>query len=130
MVLTLSIVTLFSCGPSAREEAATAYVKQMESLFAENKAITREFINVALGLKKKDLETHEVAIRFTDRVVPRAAELAKKVDDIQPGTEALRSTRRLSVRGRFGQRPMPRRPRHGMTVSCSPSRGPNTTTSR
>jgi len=89
MVLTLSILTLFSCGPSAREQAATTYVKQMEGLFAENKTITREFINVALGLKKKDLETHEVAIRFADRVVPRAAELAKKVDDIQPGTEAL-----------------------------------------
>ena len=89
MVLTLSIVTLIGCGPSAREQAATAYVQQMEGLFAENKAITREFINVALGLKKKDLETHEVAIRFADRVVPRAAELAQKVDDVQPGTEAL-----------------------------------------
>ena len=89
MVLTLSIVTLIGCGPSAREEAAMAYVQQMEGLFAENKAITREFINVALGLKKKDLETHEVAIRFADRVVPRAAELAQKVDDVQPGTEAL-----------------------------------------
>ena len=45
--LTLSIVTLIGCGPSAREQAATAYVQQMEGLFAENKAITREFINVA-----------------------------------------------------------------------------------
>ena len=89
MVLTLSILTLFSCGPSAREQAATTYVKQMEGLFAENTTLTREFINVALGLKKKDLETQEVAIRFADRVVPRAAELAKKVDDIHPGTEAL-----------------------------------------
>ena len=89
MVLTLSILTLFSCGPSAREQAATAYVEQMDALFSENKAITRELINVALGLKKKELETHEVAHRFEDRVVPRAIELARKVDDIQPGTEAL-----------------------------------------
>lgn len=89
MVITLSILSLIACGPSAREQAATAYVQQMEALFAENKTITREFINVALGLKKKDLETHEVAERFAERVVPRAAELAQKVDAIQPGTESL-----------------------------------------
>jgi len=89
MFIALSIFTLSSCGPDAREKAAVAYTTEMQALFVENKFITSEFLDVATGLKKKELLAHDVAERFQSRILPRAVRLASEVDAIQPGSEAL-----------------------------------------
>ena len=48
-----------------------------------------EFLHVAVDIKKEAIDTHGVAKRFTERVVPRAVQLATKVEAIEAGTENL-----------------------------------------
>jgi len=89
MVLAYIILALAACGPDSREKAATAYAVEMQELLDENKAIGREFLDVAGKIKKGSLDTHSVAKRFGERIVPRAVKLAKKVEAIDPGTDNL-----------------------------------------
>jgi len=89
MVLPYIILALLGCGPNSQERAAIAYATEMQALLDENKAIGREFLDVAASIKKDSLDTHGVAKRFTERIVPRAVDLSKKVEQIEPGTESL-----------------------------------------
>ena len=89
MVQPYIILAFLACGPNSRERAATAYAAEMQLLLDENKAIGREFLDVASSIKKGKLDTHGVAKRFTERVVPRAVDLAKKVEEIEAGTDNL-----------------------------------------
>ena len=89
MVRTLPLLALIGCGLGASETAAVTYTAEMQALFEENKAINREFLDVAASIKKGTMDVHGVASRFGTRVVPRAAALAEKVDALQPGTAAL-----------------------------------------
>ncbi len=89
MVLPYIILALLGCGPNSQERAAIAYATDMQALLDENKAIGREFLDVAASIKKDSLDTHGVAKRFTERIVPRAVDLSRKVEEIEPGTESL-----------------------------------------
>ncbi len=84
-----TLLTLTACGPTGREADARAYAREMQGLFVENKAIGREFLDVAALVKKQEVTTNELADRFAKRVVPRASELATKVDAIDPGRSGL-----------------------------------------
>ena len=83
------LMTLTACGPPDREVDAKAYAKEMQGLFVENKAIGREFLDVAALVKKQEVTTNELADRFAKRVVPRATQLAEKVDAVDPGRSGL-----------------------------------------
>ena len=89
MVQLLLISQLLGCGPDARETASRAYAEEMQSLWGENQAIGREFMDVAAKLKKKDIDPHEIAERFDMRVVPRARTLAEKVGAVTTEAKTL-----------------------------------------
>ena len=89
MFLLSIIFALSACGPSGRESDAKAYAVSMQAMFVENKAISREFLDVAGMLKRADVNALGVAERFDDRVVPRAQKLATKVEKIEPGRSGL-----------------------------------------
>ena len=89
MFLFTSFLALAACGEHGRSADAKAYAAEMQTLFVENKAISREFLDVAALVKKQELTPNEVADRFKDRVVPRAQSLAEKVDAVDPGSSGL-----------------------------------------
>lgn len=85
----LTIFALTACGPNEREADTKAYATAMQAMFVENKAINREFLDVAGMLKKSEINATGVAKRFDDRVVPRAQELAADVEKVAPGKSGL-----------------------------------------
>ena len=85
----LLLSQLIACGPDARETASRAYAEQMQSLWSENHAIGREFMDVAAKIKKEEIKALEITQRFEDRVVPRARALADKANAIETGTASL-----------------------------------------
>jgi hypothetical protein len=85
----LTIFALSACGPSERESDAKAYAVAMQAMFRENKAISREFLDVAGMLKKSEINAIGVAERFDERVVPRARKLAAEVKEVAPGNSGL-----------------------------------------
>ncbi len=85
----LTFFTLSACGPSERESDAKAYAVAMQAMFEENKAISREFLDVAGLLKKSEVNALGVADRFDERVLPRAQKLANNVEDVTPGKSGL-----------------------------------------
>ena len=89
MFLVASFLAFSACGSFSKGSDAQAYAQEMQSLFVENKAIGREFFDVTVLVKKQELNTPEIAARFAERVVPRAADLAEKVDAVEPGTSGL-----------------------------------------
>jgi hypothetical protein len=89
MVRSLLISALIACGPSAGETAAINYAAEMQSLFEENKAINRAFLDVAAKLKRGRMDVHAVAKRFDSQVVPRAVALSERVVTVSPKTDTL-----------------------------------------
>ena len=89
MLLLPPLLALLACGQMGQDSDAKAYTAAMQRLFDENNAISREFLDVAVLVKKQDLAAHEIAARFSERVVPRATALAQKVDAIDPGSSGL-----------------------------------------
>ena len=89
MLLLPPLLALLACGQMGQDSDAKAYAAAMQRLFDENNAISREFLDVAVLVKKQDLAAHEIAARFSERVVPRATALAQKVDAIDPGSSGL-----------------------------------------
>ena len=89
MFLVASLLALLSCDSLSEGTDAQAYATEMQALLVENNAIRREFFDVTVLVKKHELNTPEIANRFADRVVPRAAALAEKVDAIQAKTSGL-----------------------------------------
>jgi len=85
----LTIFALSACGPSERESDAKAYAVAMQTMFGENKAISREFLDVAGLLKKSEVNALGVAKRFDERVLPRAQKLAAQVERVAPGNSGL-----------------------------------------
>jgi len=85
----LIIFALSACGPSDRESEAKAYASAMQAMFGENKAISREFLDVAGLVKKSEINAVGVAERVDERGVPRAQKLATKVEEIAPGKSGL-----------------------------------------
>ena len=61
----------------------------MQAMFVENKAISREFLDVAGMLKKSEVNALGVAERFDDRVLPRAQQLAARVGRVGTGKSGL-----------------------------------------
>jgi hypothetical protein len=98
MVQLLLISQLLACGPGARETASRAYAKEMQTLWGENLAIGREFMDVATRLKKDTIDPHDVAKRFDMRVIPRARKLADKVGALRADTESLQQVHAGIVR--------------------------------
>lgn len=84
-----TLLTVLACGQLGKDSDAEAYAAAMQRLFVENNAISREFLDVAVLVKKQELAAGEIAERFSKRVVPRATALAQKVDAIDPGSSGL-----------------------------------------
>jgi hypothetical protein len=89
MFLFSLLMTFTACEPLGRQTDARAYATEMQSLFVENRAISREFLDVAALIKKESLDAHQIAERFEERVVPRAVALSEKVDAVDPGRSGL-----------------------------------------
>jgi hypothetical protein len=91
MVPTLFILAFFACGPSASQQAHERYAEQMQGHLDDNNALQQTFLEMAQGIKERQLDVHAVANRFDADIVNVAAALSAGVSGIQPTQPVLQA---------------------------------------
>lgn len=85
--LLLSIVILGCSDPG--QEAAALYLADMQPIFVENMALTRQFVEVATEVKKGTAQPRAIAGRFEQALIPGAVALRDRVIEVQPADPEL-----------------------------------------
>ncbi|MEN9787657.1 MAG: hypothetical protein RLZZ299_2921 [Pseudomonadota bacterium] len=89
IVLAASLGWLAACGPDPAEQAANAYVSDMEPILRENVALAQSFLELAGAIKKGSSDGTGVALRLAKELRPAAERIHAQARALQPTDPAL-----------------------------------------
>lgn len=80
---------LLACASDPLAEAGQAYVSDMKPLFAENRALGEQFLQVASKVKKNEVDATAVAAVVSDSAVAAANGMATRAASVHPADSQL-----------------------------------------